>query len=262
MKGEVALSEPYDFKSIVADIYTYLRVKTTPIGIKAFEHARDVDSIPKCRRPQVKYSACQILGQAINVGWTVAMAADDFGLEACPHLLGLKPQTEEWKQGQSAVGVWYAEPEDGKKHLDTYPYIPYGKYEAYVASPLASGHIQDPDVCMVVGLPAQIFILLTGLQRHDYRPLDTPFVGEDSCSQHWVRTFMTGKPNISLPCFAELRFGQFPEDSVIFTSTPADLKKAIEGVKELHKFGLRYPIPGYGVLVDVQRGHDKSYKKK
>jgi hypothetical protein len=43
--------------------------------------------------------------------------------------------------------------------------------------------------------------------------------------------------------------------------TPAHLKKAIDGAKELQKLGLKYPIPGYGLITDARSGHDKSYKK-
>jgi len=255
------MNQEYDFAEMTKDLFSLLRLRITPIGIKALEKEADIDKIPRCRRAKAKHTACQFLGQAMNLGYTIAMVSGDNPIAMCEGLHGLRPQDDEWKSGQSAVGVWYATPADGKAHLDTYPYIPHGKYEAIVASPLNSGKLEKPDVCMVVGLPGQIFILLAGFLRHDYKPLDTPIIGESSCSQHWIRTLMTGKPNVSLPCFAEMRFAQYPDDCVIFTCTPKDLKKAIDGTRELNKIGLRYPIPGYGVMADAQMGHDASYKK-
>lgn len=256
------MSESYNVKEMAGDLMSLLRLTVNPIGIKLLEKESDIDKIERCRRvPEgVKFTGCQVFAQAMNMNYTIALTKGVIPIENCAGIHGLRPQDQTWHEGQEPIGVWYAEPKDGVERQKHTPFIPYGKYEAIVASPLAAGRI-DPDVCMIVAKPAQIFILLSGYLRHDYAPLDTPICGESSCSSHWVRTFLTGKPNISLPCFAELRFAQYPEDSLIFTMTPAQLKKAIDGTKELQKIGLRYPIPGYGMITDARAGHDKSYKK-
>ena len=43
---------------------------------------------------------------------------------------------------------------------------------------------------------------------------------------------------------------------------PADLAKAIAGMKQLAKNGLRYPIAPYGIQNDVRAGMSVSYGKK
>ena len=43
---------------------------------------------------------------------------------------------------------------------------------------------------------------------------------------------------------------------------PAHLVKAIEGMKALSKNGFRYPIPPYGVQMDVRAGMNVSYGNK
>ena len=40
---------------------------------------------------------------------------------------------------------------------------------------------------------------------------------------------------------------------------PADLAKAVEGMKALAKNGLRYPIPPYGIQSDARAGLGASY---
>ena len=42
---------------------------------------------------------------------------------------------------------------------------------------------------------------------------------------------------------------------------PAYLVKAIAGMKQLAKNGLRYPIAPYGIQADVRAGMGVSYKK-
>ena len=256
------MSELYNVKEMAKDLFDLLRLTITPIGIKLLEKEEDIAKIERCRRvPEgVCYTGCQVFGQAMNMGYTIALTKNIIPIANCDGIHGFRNQDQEWHDGQDPIGIWYAEPKDGVERQKHTPYIPYGKYEAIVASPLSAGRM-EPDVCMIVAKPAQIFFLLSGYLRHDYAPLDTPICGESSCSSHWVRTALTGKPNISLPCFAELRFAQYPEDCMIFTLTPAQLKKAIDGAKELQKIGLKYPVPGYGVITDARAGHDKSYKK-
>ena len=43
---------------------------------------------------------------------------------------------------------------------------------------------------------------------------------------------------------------------------PADLAKAIIGMQQLAKNGLRYPIAPYGIQADVRAGMGVSYAKK
>jgi hypothetical protein len=43
---------------------------------------------------------------------------------------------------------------------------------------------------------------------------------------------------------------------------PSDLAKAIVGMKQLAKNGLRYPIAPYGIQSDVRAGMGVSYGKK
>ena len=76
------------------------------------------------------------------------------------------------------------------------------------------------------------------------------------------RALKTGEPSLSLPCFAERRYGGVPDEELLMALPPAHLAKAIVGMKQLAKNGLRYPIAPYGIQADVRAGMGVSYGKK
>ena len=49
---------------------------------------------------------------------------------------------------------------------------------------------------------------------------------------------------------------------VLMALKPAQLAQAVEGLKRLSANGLRYPIPPYGVQMDVRAGMQRSYGDK
>ena len=69
----------------------------------------------------------------------------------------------------------------------------------------------------------------------------------------------TGEPSLSLPCFAERRYGGVPDEEMLMALSPAHLAKAVVGMKALAKNGLRYPIAPYGIQNDVRAGMGASY---
>ena len=61
---------------------------------------------------------------------------------------------------------------------------------------------------------------------------------------------------------AERRYGGVPDDEMLMALPPKYLPSAIEGLKALSKNGIRYPIPPYGVQMDVRAGLAASYPIK
>ena len=66
-----------DWSQIVADLNRFLRLRTTPIGMKMFETVKDMEAIPRIRRPSDVHTTDQIVGQACRNGWTVGITAED-----------------------------------------------------------------------------------------------------------------------------------------------------------------------------------------
>ena len=126
---------------------------------------------------------------------------------------------------------------------------------------LASGRLDPPDICLVYATPGQMIILINGLQWKNYRRFDWSVVGETACADSWGRALATGEPSLSLPCFAERRYGGVPDEEMLMAMPPRYLPIAIEGMKALSANGLRYPIPPYGIQNDVRAGMGVNYAR-
>ncbi|HXO71649.1 MAG TPA: DUF169 domain-containing protein, partial [Bradyrhizobium sp.] len=152
--------------------------------------------------------------------------------------------------------------EDARKRQHALDVVPHGRYEALAVSPLASGRLNPPDICLVYATPGQMIILINGLQYTGYKKFEWGVVGETACADSWGRALKTGEPSLSLPCYAERRYGGVPDEEMLMALKPSHLAKAITGMKALAKNGLRYPIAPYGIQSDVRAGMGVSYAKK
>ena len=249
----------YDWAALVASLNALLRIKTTPIGMKMFQTVEEMAAIPKLRRPAAVHTTDQIVGMAARLGWTVGITADDLVGAQCRAVIGLAPQDDEWKSGKNYVGVWHATAEDARKRQEALSVVPAGKYRAMAVSPLASGRLDPPDICLIYATPGQMIILINGLQWKGYKRFDWSVVGETACADSWGRALSTGEPSLSLPCFAERRYGGVPDEEMLMALPPRYLPIAIDGMTALARNGLRYPIAPYGIQNDVRAGMAASY---
>src|SRR3974390_3382370 len=254
--------EQFDLAGMVADLNGLLRLKTTVTRIKMVARKEDMEAIPKIRRPNAVHTTDQIVSMASRLGWTVGVTADDLVGAQGRAVIGLAPQDDKWLAGENYVGVWHGTAEDARKRQEALDVVPFGRYQAMAVSPLSSGRLNPPDICLVYATPGQMIILINGLQYTGYKKFEWSGVGETACADSWGRALKTGEPSLSLPCFAERRYGGVPDEEMLMALKPAHLAKAIAGMKALAGNGLRYPIPPYGIQSDVRAGMGVSYAKK
>jgi uncharacterized protein (DUF169 family) len=255
-------ADSIDLAGLVADLNSLLRLKTTVIGMKLFARTADMEAIPKIRRPNAVHTTDQIVSMAARLGWTVGITADDLVGAQCRAVIGLAPQDEKWLAGENYVGVWHGTAEDARKRQEALDVVPFGHYQALAVSPLASGRLDPPAICLVYATPGQMIILINGLQYTGYKKFEWGVVGETACADSWGRALKSGEPSLSLPCYAERRYGGVPDEEMLMALKPEHLAKAVVGMKALAKNGLRYPIPPYGIQSDVRAGMGVSYAKK
>jgi uncharacterized protein (DUF169 family) len=169
---------PIDWTALVADLNRLLRLRTTPIGMKLFETAAEMEAVPRIRRPGAIHTTDQIVGMAARLSWTVGITNDDLVGPQCGAVIGLHPQDDDWLSGSRMAGVWYETIEDASAHQHAMHTVPFGSYEAMAVSPLVSGRLDPPDICLIYATPGQMILLINGLQWSGYQNFQWGCVGE------------------------------------------------------------------------------------
>ena len=251
--------ERYDWSGIVDGLNRYLRLRSIPIGMKLFETVEAMEAIPKIRRPRAKHTTDQIVAQARQLGWTVGITVTDLVGPQCGAVIGLHPQDEEWLSGKRMAGVWFETQPDAAAHQRAMDVVPYGRYRAMAVSPLTAGRLDPPDVCLVYGTPGQMILFINGLQWSGYRKLDFTSVGESACADSWGKALRTGEPSLTIPCYAERRYGGVADDELLMALPPRFLPKAVAGLAALSRNGFPYPVPPYGIQADAAAGLSGCY---
>jgi uncharacterized protein (DUF169 family) len=164
-----------------------------------------------------------------------------------------------WRSGAHMVGVWYATTEDASAHQAAMECVADGRFAALAVAPLASGRLDPPDIALFYATPGAMIYFINGLQWAGYKRFDWSVVGESACADSWGRPLKTREPSLSIPCFAERRYGGVLDDEMLMALPPEHLGKAIVGMEALTRNGLRYPFPQYGIQQDARAGLAVSY---
>ncbi|HRD77735.1 MAG TPA: DUF169 domain-containing protein, partial [Hyphomicrobiaceae bacterium] len=188
------------------------------------------------------------------------VTAEDLVGAQCRAVVGLgNAKTAEWASGKATVGVWHGDAASAAARQAALTCVPDGKFEALAISPLASGRLDPPDIALFYATPGAMMYFINGMQYVGYRKFEWGIVGETACADSWGRALAKREPSLSIPCFAERRYGGVLDDEMLMALPPDQLDKAISGMEALAKNGLRYPFPQYGIQQDVRAGMAASY---
>ncbi|HEY1710601.1 MAG TPA: DUF169 domain-containing protein [Rhizomicrobium sp.] len=252
-----------DYAAVVNDLQSLLKLRSIPFAMKLFNRREDMEAIDRIRRPASIHTLDQIVGQASRLGWTVGITAENLVGDQCRAVVGLgNAKTDQWKSGKHMTGVWFSTVEDASAHQAAMNCVPDGQYEALAVGPLASGKLDPADIALFYATPGAMIYFINGLQWAGYKRFDWSVVGESACADSWGRALTKKTPSLSIPCFAERRYGGVLDEEMLMATPPEYLTKAIEGMKALSKNGFRYPFPQYGVQQDVRAGMAVSYADK
>lgn len=256
-------STEYDYEALTAGLTRYLKLKTMAVGMKRFKNVADMEAVPRIRRPNPaeKLATDQVVGQARWIGWTIGITMDNLMGQQCGTVVGLAPRDPEFLSGERMKGVWYGTLEDSAAHQAAMSCASHGDYQALAVSPLTSKRLDNPDICLIYATPGQMITLINGLQYTGYRKYTFTVVGESACADSWGRALSTGEPSVSIPCYAERKFGGVLDDELLIALPPSYLPGLVEGLKSLDRNGLRYPIPNHGIQKSPLDSIETSYGK-
>jgi uncharacterized protein (DUF169 family) len=176
--------------------------------------------------------------------------------------MGLNAPGEKYLNGSMFHNVWFATVEAAREHQAQMPRVPAGKYVGVVAAPLAKGRLDPPDAVLVYATPGQMILLINALQHRNYVRCDFTVTGETACADSWGRGLATGEPSVSIPCFAERRFGGVQDDELLVSLRMEHLLEIVVGLAWLSERGIRYPIAPYGAQCDPSAAFDVNYAGK
>ncbi|NQV21761.1 MAG: DUF169 domain-containing protein [Rhodospirillales bacterium] len=251
----------YDYAALVEGLNRYLRLKATPIGMKRFKTVADMEAVERIRRPDPaeKLAMDQVVGQSRWIGYTLGITMDNLMGSQCGAVVGLHARDDEFLSGERMNGVWYGSLEDSAGHQAAMTCASYGDYEALATSPLTSGRLDNPDICLLYMTPGQLITFINGLQYKNYKKYEFSCVGESACADSWGKALSTGEPCVSIPCYAERKFGGVQDDEMLIALPPSFLPGVVAGLAQLSRNGLRYPIPNHGLQKSPLDSIAKSY---
>ncbi len=268
MDGTVATSLALDGKvlaELTEQLSSLLKLRTLPIGMKLFEDPDTMSQVPGLRRPPKGkiFSTCQLVTQARIAGFTVGITTENIpAFSSCSSVIGLDAPGEIFTSGRKMEGVWFENREAAAAHQAGMSRVPPGRYHGLVVSPLRSARLDPPDICLFYANPAQMILFINGLQWKNYRRYDFSVTGESACADSWGHALKTREVSLSIPCYAERRYGAVADDELLMACAPEDLERGVTGLQGLSKAGLRYPIMPYGPQVEPAAGMAKSYAGK
>jgi uncharacterized protein (DUF169 family) len=249
-----------DWSKLAGDLERLLKLRSLPFGMKLFASKVEMEAIPRIRRPKAVHTLDQAVAQAARLGWTVGITGDDLVGTQCRAVVGLaNAKDDKWKSGAHMAGVWFKTVEDAAAHQAAMHCVADGRYEALALAPLASGRLDPPDIALFYATPGAMMYFINGLQWSGYKNFEWGVVGESACADSWGRALKTRQPSLSIPCYAERRYGGVLDDEMLMALPPDQLGNAIAGMEALAKNGFRYPFPQYGIQQDVRAGMAVSY---
>ena len=251
-----------ELKDLAQRLETLLRLRTLPIGMRHYDDEASFAAVPGLRRPRPgrHFSTCQLVTQARVAGVTIGIAHENVRpWSNCGGVIGLNAPSDDYLSGRKMAGVWFADQENARLHQAQMPRVAPGRHIGLVVSPLRAARLDPPDICLFYGTPGQTILFVNGLQHGRYRRYDMSITGESACADSWGRALATRKTSISIPCYAERRYGGVADDEMLVACPPDEFRRGVEGLEALAKVGLRYPIPPYGANMDPGEGMDVSY---
>lgn len=257
-----------EFAAIAAELEKVLRLRSIPFGMRLCPTVEEMQAVPRIRRPQAVHTLDQLVAQTARLGWTLGVTGEDLVGDQCRSVVGLGGQDQAWFDGQPLVGVWYATQPDSAAHQAAMNLVPAGQYKSLIIAPLAKWGAADsaaaavmgqPDIALFYATPGAMMYFINGLQWQGYKRFDWSCVGESACADSWGRALKTREPSLSIPCFAERRYGGVTDDEMLMAAPVEYFAKALQGMRALAKSGLRYPFPNYGIQQDARAGMAASY---
>ncbi len=226
-----------------------LHLKTKIIAYRRLEKAEELDTIKNVVRLDRFFTFCQVPFMVRVNGITVGITKEDKIQDRCSRIFGLRHASEKSMNAEAAMlsTTWFGSPEEALQQQNDYYRISVGG--AIVLAPVTKQKF-EPEALLIYGNPAQIMMVLCGLQKIKYERFSFSFIGEGACSDSLAQCYLTGKPAVSIPCYGERSMGGVSDDEMAIALPTSEVERTISGLKKLAQIGFKYPINSIGPWLD------------
>lgn len=239
-----------DLKEAADTIQRYLRVHTYPLALKYLDDASEIPA--DIRRPSifgVKMAFCQIVSIARRWGWSFAVTPGDINCAAALLSFGWAKLGEDAGEEELLdfrVNAGYIrDREAALKNLEKVASLmdeSAFSARALIISPLESGVIQDPDVILIYGNPAQMARMVQSVIYTEGGVIESWSHIGASCVREMIAPMIEHKAGYVIPGRGARQLGMVGDDEMVFTLPIAMLESLLIGLRETHQNGTKYPI--------------------
>ena len=235
-----------DLKQLSIDIDTYLRTDTFPLAIRTAKAGEEIP--PKMKSPALDFgkriTICQGISIARRYGWGIKMGREDISCPIARACFGFEKRIDYYDEGNLCVGLYTDNMQAVKVFESALCKFEFSEFEAIYAAPLGRANF-EPEVILIYGNSAQVMRLLNGRLYSEGGELTSSFSGRADCTDIVIKTIKTNECQVILPCYGDRVFGLTQDYEMAFTIPYSKVEMVLNGVKNTHKGGTRYPIPHY-----------------
>ncbi len=240
-----------DFKKAAETIEKYLRVHTHPLAIKFVDNVNDLPST--LRRPAVfgmKMAFCQINTIARKWGWSFAVTPEDINCVAALMSFGWGDLNKNLNKEEELINFrinagYIKDREAAKKNLEkASSLMDERKFSSrgLMVSPLDSDIIQDPDVILIYGNPAQTARMIQSMIYTEGGVIESWASIGASCVREMIAPMIEDKAGYVIPGRGARQLGMAGDDEMVFTMPAGKLDNFLIGLQETHEKSTKYPI--------------------
>ena len=244
-----------DFKETAEALSAYLKIDTLPLAIKFVEKFAEGTpagfSSPSAQGYRMAF--CQVVSAARKWGTPFALSPKDIKCGAALLSFGwaeLEPGLDRKEEITKFIleSGYMKDEETARKTLDSIPLLTGEQvlpYKGLLIAPLERCMIEEPDVMLIYGNPAQILRLIQSTVYMKGETVTSEAHVGLSCVSEMIKPMLEKKATFVLPGRGERGLGMAGNDEMCFALPASELTTLITGLKTTDEKGSRYPVTQY-----------------
>ncbi|MEW5914531.1 MAG: DUF169 domain-containing protein [Thermodesulfobacteriota bacterium] len=234
-----------DHKKAEEVLNTYLRLHTFPVALRLVERGQALPgSFPKMKGRSGAMPICQGISLVRRYGWKVLLGPKEMTCPLGALAMGFVPPKEAYMSGEAEVPYWVRTKQARAKIAAGLPKLAHGKYEWLLAAPLGQADF-EPQVVLVYGNPAQMMRLVQSVIYLTGEPVVSNTLGAVGCGTYIAKALITGECQMVVCGAGDRIFALTQDDEMVFAIPAGKMEGVLAGLKETHRYGMRYPVSSY-----------------